>query len=59
VNITRGHVKLFFQGFNTHGTEITPGSNIVGKDFDGDRLLLRIRVAHDVIARNGVDAFIQ
>jgi hypothetical protein len=47
------------QGFNTHGTDITPRSNIVGKDFDGDGFHLRITFAHDLVTLGSFDAFIQ
>jgi hypothetical protein len=30
-------VIIFLQLINTHGTEITPGSNIIGKDFKNHR----------------------
>lgn len=32
------YVECLFQFFNTHGTEITPGSDVVGKNLKRDRL---------------------
>jgi len=32
-------VVALLQLINTHGAEVTPGSNIVGKDFQNQRLI--------------------
>lgn len=31
-----GDIKCLFQSFNTPGTEVTPGSDVVAEDFEGD-----------------------
>jgi hypothetical protein len=31
-------LECLLEFFNTHGAEVTPGSNVVGEDLQGDRL---------------------
>ena len=31
-----GDVECLFQSFNTPGTEVAPGSDVVAEDFEGD-----------------------
>jgi hypothetical protein len=47
--------ERLLQLFNTHGTEIAPGSDVVGKDFQCDRLVHMILLAQEyVIPESGV-----
>ena len=39
------HVVAFPQPLNTHGTEIAPGSYVVGEDLEGDRVAHRAILA--------------